>query len=38
VKLLPFCFVLLRYGRDRRLAIDPPARSGDVPDRNRSGG
>ena len=37
VRLLPFCFVLLRYGRDRRMAIEPPWRAGETPDRNRSG-
>jgi pullulanase/glycogen debranching enzyme len=30
VRLLPHSFVLLRYGRDRRLAVEPAARSADA--------
>jgi isoamylase len=40
VPLLPFSLVLLRYGRDRRLATDPGMRGspgGDSPDRDANG-
>jgi glycogen operon protein len=38
VRLLPFSLVLLRFGRDRRLAVEPNARSADAAARSERDG
>jgi glycogen operon protein len=38
VRLLPYSLVLLRYGRDRRLALGPSSRNANAGNRSESGG